>query len=465
MKITLLIIIGLLFVPMFFSCVSITRTETDIFTISDVDTTYAYHVRNAPENEDRGVVFPSSKVIEYQRDLVQYDSIVERYYPDFIRVGLFESVGIFGGDADHAIGTGIFGTYPSLGDFDEHFRGAKGRTVPGGIYRFGIVEKRLRWFRDAADWTIGTHVFEAILPDARMEKGFMSFAPLYLRKRWYLSRDIPYISVAATFGLGYFPSQYINLSGSIELGSIGGLNVRAYIGLATGMNAEGSVLVRSNSDFASGSVSNTIPYFGLGISVLDFHNIVPETLKEWKDHEHSSWDIGLAQFGLLSSTTDRSAFATKNDTTGGPLFSGYFIRVANTRIALPIFDHKVYAGTSLINMSILGEREWAFSVLPIRIGYWHTLIEDDLILEPFLEMNYYPTYSFQIGTRFNLRFSESFNFSIEGAYVSGGDNNETGLFLENNYGLNTKYSQFYIALVFNIWDRIFYSDELRYNKK
>ena len=201
------------------------------------------------------------------------------------------------------------------------------------------------------------------------------------------------------------------------------------------------------------------------LSVLDFHNIVPETLKEWKDHEHSSWDIGLAQFGLLSSTTDRSAFATKNDTTGGPLFSGYFIRVANTRIALPIFDHKVYAGTSLINMSILGEREWAFSVLPIRIGYWHTLIEDDLILEPFLEMNYYPTYSFQIGTRFNLRFSESFNFSIEGAYVSGGDNNETGLFLENNYGLNTKYSQFYIALVFNIWDRIFYSDELRYNKK
>lgn len=441
----------------------ITRTETDIYTISEIDTTRVYHIRNAPENDDRGVVFPSSKVIEHQRNLVQYDSIVERYYPNFIRLGLFESVGIFGGSSEHSIGTGILGVYPEFGDLDQKFRGEDGKLVPGGIYRLGIVEKRLRWFRDSPNWTIGTHAIEAILPDARLEKGFVSFAPLYLRKRWYFREDIPYLSAVAAFGLGYTPSQYINLSGAIELGSIGGLNLRAYVGFATGLNLESNLLMADN-EFAEGNTFNTIPYAGLGISVLDFHNRVPETLKEWKDHDHSSWDIGLFQMGLISTTAEKSAFESENGEEI-PIFSGWFMKIANAKIALPIFNYKVYAGTSLINLFVLGENKWGMSVLPIRLGYWQTVIQDELTIEPFAEFNYFPTNYFQIGTRLNLRITEMFNLSLEGGYINGGNDDLTNLFLQNSYGINTQYSDFYFGLSINLLDRIFYPEHLRYNKK
>lgn len=461
MKKILFLAIGALFTIYLNSCV--TRTEIDTYTISDLDTTYIYHVRNAPENEDRGVVFPSSKVVDYQRNLIQHDSIVERYYPAFIRLGLFESVGIFGGDSDYSIGTGILGVFPDFGKLDVNYRGESGRLVPGGIYRLGIVEKRLRWFRDSPNWTIGTNAFEIIMPDARLEKSLLSIAPLYLRKRWYLSEKIPYLSLAASLGLGYFPSQYINLSGSIELGSIGGLNLRAYIGAATGFNMENSALIE-NSDYANSAVSTTIPYAGLGVSVLDFHNLVPETEREWKDHEHSSWEVGLVQLGMLTSTSETSAFVDDSKPEEIPFFKGWFLRVANSKIALPIFDHKLYAGTSLVNLFVLGKNEWGFSVLPIRLGYWQTLIEDELTVEPFLELSYYPTYYFQLGSRVNLRISEMFNLSLEGGYINGGNTNETDLFMQNSYGLNSKYSKFYFGLVFNIADRIFYPQHLRYNK-
>lgn len=462
MKKIILLFLSLLLSIYLNSCV--TRTETDLYTISDLDTTYVYHVRNAPENEDRGVVFPSSKVVEYQRNLIQHDSIVERYYPDFIRFGLFEAVGTYGGDADYSIGTGLLGVFPDFGKLDENFRGDEGKFGTGGIYRLGIIEKRIRWFRDSPNWTIGTHGIELIMPDARLEKSLLSIAPLYLRKRWYLSEKIPYLSIAATFGLGYFPSQYINLSGSLELGSIGGLNLRAYIGAATGVNMETSTLIQK-SDYANSAVANTIPYAGLGVSVLDFHNIVAETEREWKDHEHSSWEVGLLQLGFMTSTSENSAFANNSDSVDIPFFKGWFLRVANSKIALPLFDYKLYAGTSLLNIFVLGQNEWGFSVLPIRLGYWQTLVEDELTVEPFLELSYYPTYYFQLGSRVNLRIREMFNLSLEGGYINGGNNNDTDLFLQNSYGLNSKYSKFYFGIVLNMADRLFYPQHLRYNKK
>ncbi len=159
MKISLLIAKLIVFsaiIAFFTSCASITREEKDEFTITDIDTTFQSFVKNSPNNVDRGVVFPSSREILVERSVTQRDSSFTRYYPDFIRLGLFESVGTIGGDPKHAIGTGLFGIFP-MGNITDAFRGEENKVFAGGIYRVGISEVRLRWFRDAKNWTFGTH--------------------------------------------------------------------------------------------------------------------------------------------------------------------------------------------------------------------------------------------------------------------------------------------------------------------
>ncbi len=442
----------------------VTRTETDTYTVSDLDTTIVNYVQNDPGNRDNGVIYPSSRAVRVTRNLVQEDSIVEKHYPDFIRIGLFESVGTLGGNSENAIGTGLFGAYPEFLNVDEFYRGNPDESYifPGGIYRFGIGEWRLRWFRDAPDWTIGTHMFEAIIPDARMEKSLMTIFPLYIRKRFYLDRDIPYICITPAVGFGWFPinfSNYVNASVSLDVGSIGGLNVRAYVGMAAGVNANNSTLIRS-SEFTDDGQSSIIPYGGLGVSVLDFHNLVPETLSEWKDHEHSSWEVGLAQFGIIGSGADISALG--GDTTDTGFLKGYVLKLANANIALPVLDYKLYAGTTLFNLLILGQDEWGMSILPIRLGYWATLVKDELSAEPFIEYNYYPSSFFHIGGRVNMRIGEDYSISFIVGLASGSTDSGVERNLEAQFGIPGNLSDAYFGVSFNFLDRIFFPEELRY---
>lgn len=440
-----------------------TRTEYDLYTITERDTTYNTTNQNAPGNRDNGIIYPSSRVFNFDRSTTTRDSLVIREYPDFIRLGVFESVGLmFSGDSDYGIGTGLFGIFPDFDSISTTYRGHK-KTFPGGIYRIGIGEWRLRWFRDAKDWTYGTSILEIIAGDARGENMLSSIFPFYIKKRFYLRDEIPYVALSPGLGFGWYPSQYINLFGALEVGSIGGFNIRAYLGLAAGINQKWSVQVRS-SDFSNSNESTVTPYFGLGISFLDFVNIVPETYWEWKDYDHSSWNIGLFQIGLLYTPgADSSSFSPDEEES---IISGLSLRFLHGELALPFLNNKFYAGTSLFNLIVLGDNEWGMGVLPLRLGYWQDLIEDELTTEPFIEFNYYPSTFIHIGNKLNLKVSNEINMGLTLGYVNGSTEIEFGGTSKDLFGkIKSSMSNFYIGINFGFIDRIFLPSEIRYNKE
>ncbi len=263
-------------------CGSITRTETDVFSDVKRDTTVITQNVNHPGNRDNGVIYPSSKVVQIEHDVNMQNYEVERHYPNFIRFGLFEGVGLIGSSSKNKIGAGLFGVFPDFANLRDDFRGTDSKFFSGGLYRLGIFEWRLRWFKDSQDWTYGFSGMEFILPNAKGEEVLVGIAPLYIRKRYFIKSDIPYITFTPSVGISLFPSQYLNLSGSLDIGSIGGLNFRTYLGLALGYNSVSSPQIKNN-DFTNEAQYPVIPYFGIGISVLDFHlgTVVHEDLIHW----------------------------------------------------------------------------------------------------------------------------------------------------------------------------------------
>ncbi len=458
-------IFTLLLVSLFFvSCARYSRTETDVYTINERDSTFVYYANNSPQNRDNGVIHPSTKTVKIERETLTRDSIIERDYPDFIRLGLFESVGIIGGDADYALNTGMFGLFPDFEKVDAGFRGENATSFSGGIYRLGVMEYRLRWFRDSKNWTIGTSLFESLIPEARAENILMSVLPIYIRKRYYVREEIPYIALTPALGLGYYPSQYVNLSGSLEIGSLGGLNLRLYAGYAIGYNGPNTLQIRNN-DYVRDGNSVSFPYMGFGISFLDFHNIVPETYTEWKDHEHSSYDVGLASIFYLSSNSNASFFSNGIDDAKSGLVSGMVLKMLNSDVVIPVWDNKLYAGASLFMFSALGYDEWGLSILPLRLGYWHQLLLDELSVSPFVEFGFYPSKMFNIAVKSNLKISNFLNLLLQAGYITvepvGGINND----LMNSFGPSLNFSRFYIGFGLSLFDRIFFPEQLRYNKK
>jgi hypothetical protein len=459
MKSGILTYFGFILLLGFVSCNTLTRKEKDIYTITDKDTLINYHVTNHPGNRDNGVIFPSSKVILPEREIIQRDSIVERFYPDFIRFGLFESIGTMGGDGDYGIGTGLFGVFPDFEKLSDKYRGEKDYLFTGGIYRIGIIEHRLRWFRDSKNWTIGTHGIEFILPDSRGENSLISILPLYLRKRYYLREEIPYIAITPSLGIGYYPSMYANVSGSIEIGSIGGLNLRSYLGLAMGYNPSYAPQIKNNDYLNKDEGNSTVfPYFGIGISVLDFHNLVKETEIEWQYHEHSSWDIGLVQFAMMRSNANESIYGENQ------MFSGFQLKLANSFLAIPFKNNRFFVGTSLLNLMVLGKESWGMGILPFRAGYWFVVAEDELSAEPFFELSYFPSSMINIGAKVNLVISESINIGLIAGYVSGSTSINLPTDFGNDFGISKNFSNLYLGLNFGILDRIFYPHQLRYYK-
>ncbi|MFA6571023.1 MAG: hypothetical protein WCT77_07275, partial [Bacteroidota bacterium] len=210
--------------------------------------------------------------------------------------------------------------------------------------------------------------------------------------------------------------------------------------------------------------TSIFPYFGIGVSVLDFLNLVPETEKEWKYHEHSSWDIGILQLTGINSFSDSSIFKTEGSS---PVLTGYICKIATASVALPLLDYKLYAGTSLLNIIVLGNGEWGIGVLPLRLGYWQTILQDELTTEPFIEYSYYPSSIFHIGNRVNLRISEWINFSFVLGFVSGSslNPNQVSKELVDMIGLSKNFSRPYIGISIGLWDRIFFPEHLRYFKK
>lgn len=437
-----------------------TRTERDIYTITERDTTFREIVTNAPGDRDNGVIFPSSRTIEVQHTTITRDSAVEREYPNFIRLGVFESAGFFAtGAGKNGIGTGLFGVYGLLDpDFGlDVSSSSKTRDVffTGGLYRLGIGEWRLRWFRDAENWTIGTSLVEVLAPEANKDKILVSSFPVYVRKRYFLREEIPYVAVTPTFGIGWAPSQYVNIGATFDVGSIGGLNMRAYAGFAAGMNGA----------LAGDSITvSSFPYFGLGISMMDFLNLVPETNKEWKYHEHSAWNIGLLEGAILYTSAERSIIQTEDTTVSIPI-KGIVGRLLPASVALPFLDYKLYAGTSLLNIVYLGDTKGGFGLLPLRVGYWHTLLPDELSVEPFVEYNYFPSSFFHLGAKLNLYVKQSLSVNLTAGFASGNTSNAISSDLTDQFGNPTSFSGAYIGIGIGLSNRIFFPEELRYNKQ
>jgi hypothetical protein len=196
---------------------------------------------------------------------------------------------------------------------------------------------------------------------------------------------------------------------------------------------------------------------------LDFVNVVPELYTEWKDHPHSSWNIGLFQFALLNTNSDTSlGRSTKT------LVKGVHFRLFPASIAIPILNNGFYLGTSLLNAFIFGLRDIGIGILPARLGYWQLILPDELSIEPFVEYNYYPSSFIHFGNRFNLKMSESFNLSVVFGYVNGNNDRFANLLNKSDYIDFTPYltfSRYYIGISIGFLDRIFQPEELRYNKK
>jgi len=446
-----------------------TRNEKDVYTHTIKDTTEKHYYANSPSNKEDGVVNPSSRDILVENNVSQYDSIVEREYPDFIRLGLFESVGIFGGNSDAGIGGGLFGVHlDPTQNLNEDFRGTKSSFLTGGIYRFGIMEKRLRWFQDSKNWTWGITGLEMIMPDAHLENGFMGLSVLSLTKRYYFKTDIPYFALGFRFGGTLYSTVYGKVEGFAELGSIGGLNLRAYLGFAGGWNRLNTILINSN-DFANESTYPTALYGGIGVSYLDFINIVPETYREWKDMEHSGWRIGLAEGAVLNSGADQSFFSENDSSGSAPILKGMSLRFLNANISLPFLDERLYVGTSLLNVMLIGRKEIGIGIMPIRVGWMQQVLKDELFVDPFIEYNYYPSTFFNVGAKLTLGFPRNgkYNVSLVMGYASGNPIGGIDLDTSSELGIfedALDFSQFYIGIEVGILERLFQSKDLKNNR-
>lgn len=419
----------------------ITRTEKDIYTRTLRDTAIIDAVRNAPGQRDNGIVYPTSRIVEMRRDVMQVDSTTTREYPNFIRIGLFESIGIIGGGSmQNSLNAGLFGIFGYFNqDYDNRRAASTSNIFAGAIYRYGIMEKRLRWFNDDPDWTLGTHYFESIIGDNTPNNSLRGIAPIYIRKRFFFKETIPYVAVTPAIGFSLFPDPYVNISVSGDLGSIGGMNLRTYIGVAIPFIAK-----------------NIIPYAGIGTSFLDFLNRVPETEKEWKYHEHSGWQIGLASVMGAFSNAEKPFFDPNTNTP----FKGIIARIAPASMFLPLGNNKFTLGTSLFNLMLFGNREGGIGVLPVRVGYWQNVFSDDAVLEPFVEYNYYPTNMVHMGAKLAFRVSKQINAFLQAGYSSGSHVAQ----LQETFNTLRDFDIYYIGVGIGLYDRIFYKDEVRYEK-
>jgi hypothetical protein len=444
-------------------CGTFTRVERDVYTITEIDTTVASHVQNQPNDRNNGVIYPSSRTIAIDRKITQRDSVKERFYPGFIRLGVFEGIGLIGSSINkHSTYTGLFGLYYDIDRllYSDKYRldTTESALFSGYIYRFGIGEWKIHWFNEDPNWTWGITAFESIRPDANIDNALAGISVLTIRKRFYLSSKIPYIAITPALSLSAFPSQYVNASVSADIGSIAGVNLRLYTGYVFGQPS-----------FTPPTNFITFPYLGLGVSMMDFLNREEELDVEWKYHEHSGWEIGGVDGLLLGGNVDASFFDATQTGDQRPALTGFSVRVLNARIALPVLDHRLTVGTSLINFLAMGNTEYGIGVLPIRVSYFSNPLNNAFVAEPFVEFNYAPSTFVHLGVRGALPISDQLSLQIVAAYASGstGSAMQLGLDTEPAPGVGsdaTNFNAFYIGIGASFFDRIFHKGELRYGK-
>lgn len=409
-------------------CYTITRTEKDLYTITKSDTTIREQVHNPPGDRENGTIYPSPRTVDITREYVQRDSVVKRHYPAFLRFGGIETTSFLlsGGSTDGS-GNGAFGLYSLL----NIKRVDDTKFFTANMYRFMPYEIRLRWFDDAPNWTIGTAGFEmfqrqtdssaTISSDERLT----GVLPIYLRKRYFFREEPPYIMAVPFFGFSgpWGPSYYVNFGSTLDVGSYGGLNFRTYAGFIAG----------TSTLFGDDASGISYPYFGFGVSVLDFVNKTDELFIEWKDHDHNALEVSGLNVDLVkgfSDTDDPFGVALADTGASSPPVTGFIMRFASASIPLPVGERRWFVGTSLFNLMALNRTDIAFGFLPLRTGYRLNIAKDELNLEPFGELTYYPSTAWHLGTRLLLKVPEipeiglslPFTLNLVAGVVSGSTN-------------------------------------------
>ncbi|GBD07245.1 hypothetical protein HRbin21_01061 [bacterium HR21] len=426
----------------------LTRTERDTYTLLERDTLVQTQLRNPPGEADRGVLFPSLRQTAIHHTAVLRDSIVERHYPNFIRVGLFESVGLLGtAPADQAYDAGLFGLFPDLPQQGSSPRGSP--LFTGAWRRFGIVEYRFPWFHGARDWSVGTTAVELFQLRRDEQEWLAGILPLYLRKRWYWREEPPYAAAAIGIGVSLIPSQYLHLNASLEVGSLGGVNLRGYVGFLWGQNPAQSLQAEAGTSVAT-------LYAGLGTSLLDFLNREEELYQEWREHRHSAWSVGLGQFLFLRTSSSRSIW-----TEGpSPLITGLLVRLFPVQLALPVGPPGFYAGTSLATALLMGTDGGAIGILPLRLGYWRELVPAGLYGDLGAEALYYPSSAVALSARLVLRLSEFFTLCAVAGFANGSPlrGSQWWDLLQEA----TSFRGWYIGIGAGLGERLFRRDDLWY---
>jgi hypothetical protein len=439
-------------------CFSLSRVETDVYTITRRDTTVQENVINAPGDRDNGTIYPSPRTETITRRYTQQDSLVERRYPAFLRFGGIEAASFFApGGSSQGAGNGLFGIYNLL----SVRRKNDTKIFGANMYRIMPYEARLRWFNDEPNWTIGFSPYESFTlqrdSSSTVSTGeqLWSFANLYIRKRFFLRDRPPYVMAVPFFGLGVFPSQYVNTGVTLDVGSLGGFNLRGYAGFV------GGTWLGRTVPSGSQGYGLAFPYFGLGVSTLDFVNKTEELFVEWKDQRPTALEVSGVNLVVTKSLSGAPAFGQDSAVKGSSPFTGLILRLASANVPLPFGERRFFLGTTLLNIMALSRDEIAIGFLPLRAGYRFNLYDEDLSLEPFAELNYYPSTAFQLGARVSTRVADWAVLDGYAAYVNGSANLDVLTGLEDLQVLRG-YSAVYIGVGIGLGDVIYRPSEVRW---
>ncbi|GEM_PF-6917636 len=414
-----------------------TRTETETHRVSRI---IDEDVKIEDTGEDHGVLLPQRKRTVLTRQRIRYDSTCYHYFPRLARWGLVEIASIVSTESSsrgNNMGLGLLGIYNLFTPLNR-----KETDIFNGYYgRVGMLEWRVPFL--GKNWTFGTALFEGLAADSRSGHFMFGVFPLTLRYRYSLLTYPTPLTIEPFINVGYLPNTYLNMGGKLHFGSVGGMNLFAHLGFAMAGSS-----INNDKDLAN---NYSFGYAGLGISVLDFHYSEDEMDTEWKYHEPFARRVGLLHLTFLqSSIGSGTSFRFL-----GLNWDGMIIQAGTVAFPADFIMENFTLGTSLINGVFLGNSTGnpmiGASILPLRATLMYQLTRKVLV-EPFFEVNYYPSNFAHLGARINLGDVGGMNvgFQIGGVYGNTGELSEQFV---DNYTLDVK--GLYVGMSLGLLD--FYS--------
>ncbi|NOY06614.1 MAG: hypothetical protein GXO82_08310 [Chlorobi bacterium] len=407
-----------------------TRTETETHHVSRI---IDEDVKIEDTGEDYGVMLPQRKRMVLTRQRIRYDSTCYFYFPRLARWGLVEMAGIISTESSsraNNMGLGLLGIY----NWFTHFNRKETDIFNGYYGRVGMLEWRVPFL--GRNWTFGTALFEGLAADSRSGHYMFGILPFTLRYRYPLLNYPTPLTIEPFVNIGYFPNTYLNMGGKLHFGSVGGMNLFAHLGFAIAGSS-----INNDGDLAN---NYSFGYAGLGISVLDFHYSEDEMDTEWKYHEPFARRVGFLHLTFLQSSIGSETSLR----FFGLNWDGIIVQAGTVAFPADFIMKNFTLGTSIANVVFLGNSTnipmVGASILPLRATLMYQLAPKVLV-EPFFEVNYYPSNFAHLGARINLGDIGGVNlgFQVGGVY---GNTGELSSQFVNNYTYDVKGLYFGMSL-------------------